>query len=164
MRRALCAVVLALVTLTPAQAIVVNPRVYTLVLGQQAFNPSDSTTYYFGANQVLGPSTVQSIAKIVPGHTGRITAAYVDTLNLTTQGTSENATLSLRLNATTDTTVTTVFQHDQAVGTPERFSANLNLVFDADDAIEAKIVTPAFATNPAGVYYVLTLVIEQAGR
>jgi hypothetical protein len=148
-----------------SDAAVTGPLEYSVSFAETAYNPADSTTYYFGTLESVGPNTTQSIAKIRFGHSGRIIKAYLDVFILTTNGTAENSTLSLRLNATTDTTVSATVVHNGGLGSSAVFSnLALDIPFIASDVFEAKIVTPAFSTNPQGIIYTLTLVVAQAGR
>lgn len=113
----------------------------------EAFNPADSTTYYFG-NPLAIPSTGNSnvVRRITMPKTGIITALYSN-WNNNTVSSNENNTIQIR-NITTNTTVivTTTFQYvgqsqlNVILGTPLNVNEN--------DLIDIIWTTPIYVTNP----------------
>lgn len=113
----------------------------------EAFNPANSTTYYFG-NPLGTPSTGNSnvVRRITMPKTGRITALYSNWNNQTVSS-NENNTIQIR-NITTNTTVivTTTFQYvgqsqlNVILGTPLNVNQN--------DLIDIIWTTPIYVTKP----------------
>lgn len=115
-----------------------------------AFNPSDSTTYYFGAGLGLSVSlTTADIKRLYIPVAGTITLARVTFSTTGTLGSNNQSTVSIRLNNTTDTTLSAVTTQDAAV--TSFASGALSVAVVAGDYIELKWVTPAWGTNPTAV-------------
>ena len=75
-----------------------------------------------------------------------------------TAGTTETSTASIRLNNTTDTTISSAVNlssNPYAVS-----NTSLNVAVVAGDYIEIKWVTPTWVTNPTGVSGSAMIVIE----
>jgi hypothetical protein len=117
-------------------------------------NPADATTYYIGQGR-LEHSTTAARRRILIPVAGTITKAYVSFSVEGTLGSNETSTFSLRLNNTSDTTVSASTKQDSAF---ESFpSGALSLAVVAGDYIEGKWVTPTWATNPTDI--VISLVV-----
>lgn len=126
-----------------------NPK----IIFQGAFgstNLNDSTVYYFGSLFGVTTGTTADTARIVVPCKCKIRKAHVFILAFTTAGSNEDVVMVIRKNNTTDSTLETkgldpskrtVFSND-----------NMDLDLDAGDYIEIKFTTPAWATNPVGVY------------
>lgn len=113
-------------------------------------SPADSTTYYLSPFHGFALAVTAVNHKIRIPRTGKILAVYLDGLVATTTSTAENSTVSFRLNDTTDTTIssTVVFN-----ASPFSFSnTGLSIAVTAGDYFNIKIATPAWVTNPIGVY------------
>ena len=113
-------------------------------------SPADSTTY------TLSPWNTYALATVMAGHkvriprTGKVLAVYIDGIVGTTLATTEDSTMSFRLNDTTDTTISSAVKFSAS---PFSFSNTaLSIAVTAGDYFNIKITTPAFATNPVGVY------------
>src|SRR3990167_8556905 len=78
-------------------------------------NPTDGLTAFYGAVAATGVSGVNDI---YVKRACRITEVRLSTDTVGTLGTAETATASVRVNNTTDTTISSVVQHDQVF---ERF-------------------------------------------
>jgi len=126
---------------------------YVLRGGQNVFNPADSTTYYFGRPFVNVGATTAAIRKIMVPRAGTVTRVDISVGNNTgTQGSNEVMTISLRLNNTTDTTLSSAFTINQVGGGSATFSVTgLTIAVAAEDYLEVKLVTPAWVTNPTNV-------------
>lgn len=134
----------------------------TLNSGQGGL-PSDSTAYYFG-NQ---PSVQMTTADGVYGRfyfpfACKITKAYLSFVVTATTTTAETFTTSVRVNSTTDYTISAACKMD---ATRQMFSnTSLNsgsfITIAAGDYIEVKVMTPAWATNPGTVYGSCVLEIQ----
>jgi len=67
---------------------------------------------------------------------------------------SENTTIYVRINNTTDVTVTTTFQFSATAYAPTVFTnTTLNTAVALGDYAEVKVVAPTYATNPTGVQF-----------
>jgi hypothetical protein len=133
-----------------------SPTCYSLNIMSSTTAPLDSTTYYFGAfNQ--GWTTSTPIRRIYIPRAGRITRVVLYMFALTTAGTAEDIVIVIRKNDTTDYTFSTV-----GLANASRFFSNyaLDIPVIAGDYIELKVTTPAWVTNPDGVYTYGSLFIE----
>lgn len=112
-------------------------------------NPNDGTTYYFGSKYQLAMSTVAASRRI---YIPRVfTVTMVDLYATFTNGTNETSTIYLRLNNTTDTTLSSAVAMNS---TPyHELVTGLSLTCVAGDYLEFKWVTPTWATNPTGLYW-----------
>lgn len=120
-------------------------------------NPGDATTYYFGngTNAALVATATATRRVYIPKE-GTIKAVY-GFYTQTAGASNENSTLSLRLNNTTDTTITTTIDNSA----PNAFSNTaLSIAVVTGDYIEGKWVTPTWATNPTGLGMGMIIYIE----
>lgn len=114
-------------------------------------SPADSTTYVFTPYPNLGTLSITAVNhKVFIPRAGKIIAAYLSCLTSSTLATAENSTVSIRLNDTTDTTVSSVVLFN-AVHT-EYSNTALGITVAAGDFITGKIATPAWVTNPTNIY------------
>lgn len=120
-----------------------------------AFNPADATTYYI----VITALTVSNYQRHYPSVTGTITRARILINNLGTIASNEANSIYIRLNDTTDYTLTTSL----AINNRNTMLdvTGLSIPISAStDFIEMKWITPTWATNPTNlvftVYYELT--------
>lgn len=111
---------------------------------------ADSTTYYLMNNQLL--SAASGVAGTIPSARYYVTSATTLTSVVGvykingTLGTSENMTLFVRVNDTTNTNVTTTLKGDSAINTISNTSLSISL--NAGDYFVFGLTTPAFVTNP----------------
>lgn len=115
----------------------------------------DNQTAYFG-NLPKAPTATVGISKVYPAQAGRITRAVIYCY-AGTAGTAEAWSLYIRKNGTTDHLIATI-----ATATNERIfsNTNLNILMQADDYLEMKLVNPAWVTNPATAIFSGTLNLE----
>lgn len=120
--------------------------VYTLQCGTGAnFTAADSTTYFFGGALTTNTSARSGI--YIP-LAGTIVSVDVVVFVGAVLATTETSTISLRLNNTTDTTISSDVQANAQI---QRYQANTSIAVVAGDFIEWKWVTPVWATNPTNV-------------
>lgn len=125
-----------------------NYGAYVIQLYVVNASPADSTTYYFPSYTSLSLNSVAANGKTRIPRTGKVLAVYID--GIATVGSGESSTISFRLNDTTDTTVSSAVVMN---ATPFAFSnTGLAVAVTAGDYFNIKIVTPAWVTNPTGVY------------
>lgn len=117
---------------------------YILPLLSNSSTFADGVTYYFG--NVTTKTTSAGTRKVYIRKAGTIKAADVYWI-ATTSGTNENISIYIRHNNTTDYLIETV-----GVSAAERYFTNssLSIAVAAGDYIEIKIVSPTWATDPAG--------------
>lgn len=121
---------------------------YALQFAAGQFNPADATVYYTGINPQSSGSTA-AVNRIYIPRAGTITAAYVVFDNSGTLGTTETSTVAIRVNNTTDNTISAAVTNDAR---PTVFSnTSLNIAVSAGDYIELKWTAPTWATNPTAV-------------
>lgn len=125
-----------------------------------AANPADSTTYYAGLPIASGYGIqgTHDIARIPVVKTGTIKAVTIRVIVDSITATSENVAISLRLNNTTDTSLTATSQWTARV--VDHLVTGLSIAVTAGDFIIIKIVTPAWATNPTDVSIAGDIYIE----
>lgn len=119
---------------------------YYITAMAQNFSPADATTYYMGVTGVAGAT--ESSFKIYIPRAGKITKARI--MIAGTNGTSETSTMSIRLNATTDTTISSTVALNALPYTA--VNSALSIAVAEDDYISVKWATPTWVTNPTGLY------------
>ncbi len=123
-----------------------NP--YTLNIRVSILFPAlDSTTYYFGYEN--NPTyAISSIYRVYIPQAGTIKKCYVNFTNGTI-GTNETSTISIRVNNTTDYTISSTVTND---ANPTAFSSTaMSVPVVAGDYIQLKWTTPIWVTNPLTV-------------
>lgn len=117
-------------------------------------SPADATTYYFGWFQSAGlPTSETGTTRIYIPRSGVLRKVYF-TSNPFTTGTSETSTFSIRLNGTTDTTITSTAAFNTAPFTASNTSMSVTL--SSGDYITIKWVTPTWVTNPTNITMMAT--------
>jgi len=133
---------------------------YALIGGQILNTPADSTSYFFGG-QGFNPSTTEGIHRVYIAKLGTIKAAYIQFINNGTLGTNETSSIYVRLNATTDTLISSNVKNDSGLATPYVVSSTaLSINVVAGDYFEIKWTTPAWATNPTQIIVLWQVYIE----
>jgi len=116
-------------------------------------NPADSTTYYLAQSVALTTNTAATAKNVqfyIP-FSCTITKVY-GTFSTSTGGSSENITIFVRVNNTTNTNVTTTFKLTNSGVTVNQFSnSGLSISLNAGDYISIGMTTPAWVTNPLSV-------------
>lgn len=133
------------------QAVPGSRSTFSVTFAASNFNPVDSTTYYI-VNENAPPQTTHSTAEFryyFTG-TGSIQKAYGLVRVSGTTGTTENVTIFIRLNNTTNTNITTTSQW--TTGDIPFNNPNLSISVAAGDYIEFGITTPSWTTNPTAVF------------
>jgi hypothetical protein len=128
------------------------------LMGISALNsPADATTYYYGvlANAI---QTTEGNSKLVISKAGTVTRIDLISTNTGTLGSNETSTVSFRLNATTDTTITSALVTNTTLSTYA--ATGLSTVVAAGDTFEIKWVTPTWATNPTNLRFTVLIYIE----
>jgi hypothetical protein len=134
-----------------------NLGAYELLAMIQNLNPTDATTYYFGAPGISFAFNTAAAHAIGINRTGIITRVNITIAAVTAYGSAETSTISIRKNNTTDTTITSTF----AVTTTTILTVTgLNCAVTAGDYVEIKWVTPTWATNPVGLYLNVQMFVE----
>jgi len=127
------------------------------VAGGYLAYPADGITYYFGGQYEATIGTVAALHRMYCPKAGTIKAAYIFWRAGGTPGTSENLSLYIRLNNTTDTLIATI-SNEQAV---KVFSNTaLSIAVAQGDYIEIKMVSPTWVTEPSLVYMSGVVFIE----
>jgi len=125
----------------------VAEKSYALTFGASSQSTTtDAQTMYWG-NMLVAPSTTANRWRIYIPKTGTIKACYIYSY-AGTAGTSENWSMYIRVNNTTDNLVQTL-----GAATSDRIwsSTGLSIAVTAGNYIEIKEVQPTWATNPATV-------------
>jgi len=121
-------------------------------LGGTTFNPADSTTYNFGLNVQLAPGTSTAGREFTFIRTGTVTR-FVFTTFMAGNGTSETIAVSLRnITTATDNSIGNITMDAGSNGTGVfNFTPSITIA-NTTDRYTIKFVTPAWVTNPTGVY------------
>jgi hypothetical protein len=131
---------------------------YSLFLqADTATSMADSTSFYFGQHARMGVVTTSSTYKVYIPKAGVIRAANIY-CGLGTKSSNENFTVAIRLNDTTDYTVTTTADLSPAFHININ-NTSLNIPVVAGDYICIKITTPAWGTDPANLRWCANLFI-----
>ena len=119
--------------------------------------PADAQTYYLAPNQQIESSATNNAnAKFIIPVDCTVTACYgAVTVGSGTLGSSENSTLYIRVNDTTDTTITSTLKMDATSVTFN--NTGLSISLSAGDYISFKLTTPTWAPNPAFVVISLSV-------
>lgn len=121
-------------------------------LGGTTLNPADATTYNFGLNVQLAPGTSTAGREFTFIRTGTVTR-FVFTTFMAGNGTSETIAVSLRnITTATDNSIGNITMDAGANGTGVfNFTPSIAIA-NTTDRYTIKFVTPAWVTNPTGVY------------
>jgi hypothetical protein len=121
-----------------------------------ALDPADATTYYFSPYPAYSSlATTAANHKIRIPRAGVIRRVYIEGVVVTTLGTSETSTISIRLNDTTDTTIVSTLALNAS---PLSYSnTSMSITVAQGDWITVKWATPTWVTNPVDVYMVATI-------
>lgn len=109
-------------------------------------NPVDATTYFQSNNNFTSTSTSSNFTKFMIPKTGTITSLYGGITVQGTLGSAQNATITVRLNDTTDTDVTTTQSFTSASNAVSL--TGLSIAVSAGDFVQIKITGPTWTTNP----------------
>ncbi len=124
-----------------------NSEIYCFdIFTANIFNPADATTYYSGASAWTSTANITYCAV---QRAGIITRARVQFWVGAVLGTSETATLYLRVNNTTDYTLTSAVVLSGRVYS--ELVTGLNISVATTDTLELKLVCPTYSTNPTSV-------------
>lgn len=128
-----------------------TPTVYTL--SNNSGNPADGATYFLanGSTTIAITASGNAQSRFYATMTCNITIVYGQVRVTGTLGTTENSTLSIRKNNTTDTTVTSTLQLNSA--TVDFSNTGLSIALAAGDYFELKLATPTWSTNPTTVSF-----------
>lgn len=133
---------------------------YTLYAesGAASFNPADATTYFFGSLGVAGVASSGGSRRLYVPKAGTIRSCYLYFFNGAT-GSAETSTMSIRVDNTSDTTVSDAVTNDAQ---PTVFgNASLATRVAEGSYIEMKWVTPTWVSNPTGVRLSAVIYIER---
>lgn len=119
---------------------------YVLEAQFASTSPADATTYFFGPffSAVMG--TTSGNHRVYIPRAGVITR--VDLFMSGTAGSSETSTISVRLNDTTDTTITSILNLSTF---PVYVTNAISITVAAGDWVNIKWLTPTWVTNPTGI-------------
>lgn len=134
-----------------------------VILTHAAFTPVNSTTYTFGVGTVAPVANGSPYSKVYPFQKGVIRSVHFQMMlnNGKASSSSENVAVYLRLNNTTDYTITTTADFGGSSRTNRQYTVtNLNVPLTTSDFIEAKVVTPAWATPPISVVMTMVVIID----
>lgn len=119
---------------------------------------TDGATYFISETEPLNTRTSSgtTIQKLIVPYTGSMVAAYGLVTNTGTSS-ADNVSIIIRINNTTDVTVTSSLQLT-ATSNPIVNTA-LNTAVTAGDFLEVKFVSPTWGTNPTSVSMSLSILL-----
>lgn len=135
------------------------PGGYVLYIVTFSASPQDGITYFLSMSQAMTVYTASGNAdsRLYIPKAGTVTACY-GTFTCTA-GSGQTSTLSIRLNNTTDTTVSSAIVMDAADNTFN--NAALSIAVAAGDYLELKILCPTWTpTNPTVVRSSISIYIQ----
>ena len=149
------------ITVTNGDGVSGNPTIaglgYVIQLNQAQTNWADATVYYFGgAPQATG--TTADTNRVYLPKAGTIKAIYASFQQVATGVGTENSTIAVRLNNTTDITVSSAVLNNATFTTVS--NTGLSTAVVAGDYIEGKFTAATWATNPTQGKIWLTVYIE----
>ena len=109
-------------------------------------NPADARTYYLGCFPSIAPTTTADRTRCYIPKSGRITAVYGTFWNSGTLSSAQTATIAVRINNTTSTTVASTVTNNAVMTTFG--DGNLSIDVSAGDYFEVTFTTPTWTTNP----------------
>jgi len=124
----------------------------TIPFHSNAFNPLDATNYFLGGiTNLLAPSTTNTDQDFTIGFAGTIIGCVIQAHGNTTQGSSEDVTVSLRNNtANTTNTIGTFKTNATSTTTVSTAITGVSIAVGATDSICLQI-NGTWATNPQGL-------------
>lgn len=130
-----------------------------IILAGAALNPADATTYYMGLQIYnIAPPTTADTRRFFIRKSCTIVAADVLIAISGSPGSSEASTMYVRVNNTTDTTISSAITHDAVYQSFNNTALNISI--SAGDYIELKWTTPTWVTNPTSVQTTVKLYIR----
>lgn len=125
----------------------INAKGYALNLGATQFSYLANTTYYFGM-PITTPSTTAAIRRVYIPQSGTIKGGQIY-MRTTAATSTENWTLSIRLNNSSNTTFATLGNNS----TDKIFAtSSLSISVAAGDYIEIITTTPGWTTAPGNTF------------
>jgi len=126
-----------------------DTKIYPVVFHSFLFDPNDATNYFFGGiSNLLPPSQTNTNQDFKVGYACTVVGCVIQAHGNTTQGSSEDITLSLRNNTTNTTTVIGVFKTNAtSTTTVSTVITGLNIPVGANDNICLQM-NGTWATNP----------------
>ena len=141
----------------PKKVLLNNLGAYSLEFGMSNGSPADATTYFLGSWDGQGFQTTGGNRRVYIQRAGKITKADVFMV-VASPGSNETSTMSVRVNNSTDTTISSSIEANSST---EHFSNNsMSVSVAVGDYVEIKWVTPTWVTNPTGVYIKVRLFVE----
>lgn len=127
------------------------PGGYTLFMVTFSSSPADAQTYFLSMSQAMTTYTASGNAdtRLYIPKAGTILACYGVVTVGGTLGSAGSSTLSIRLNNSSDTTVSSSIPMTSASNTFN--NTGLSITVAAGDYIEYKWLTPTWGTNPTVV-------------
>lgn len=122
-------------------------------------NPSDNTIYYIGQFPSLGLTTSATGRQSQFPFDYTVIAANIEIIVSGTLGSAENSTLVLRIDNTTDTTISSTVKFNAVSN--QQFVTGLNIDILSTNKFQLKLTTATWATNPTNPYGTITLFLKR---
>lgn len=117
-------------------------------------NPADATVYYIGEFPQLTLTISATGRKSKLPYDYTIIAANIQIITAGTLATNENSTLAIRINNTTDTTVSSIVKFNAVLY--QEFVSGLAIDVLSTDDFQSKLTTATWVTNPTTPYGTIT--------
>lgn len=135
------------------------PLLFAVAGDAGGFNPVDATTYFSGTFEGTDPATGETGISLNIPFNCLIRGAVIQTFVGGTLGSNEAGTFSIRINGTTNTTLSAAITFT-AQSTIFNISG-LTIALNQGDRLQLRFVAPTWATNPTVVLYQCTLLLDQ---
>lgn len=133
-----------------------STRGQVLFVQSDTFSPADGVTYAI-LNGDVPVSSVDGRYRMQICNSRTITACYGSLTVAGTLGSTQNATIAIRLNNTSNTNVTTTLQFNNASATFSNTGLNISVV--AGDYINFILISPTWTTNPTQCSFSITALL-----
>lgn len=121
-------------------------------------SPADGTVYYIGSPFNIAPTTTADNRRIYVRKACTIKTADIGIVVAGVLGTGESSTIAIRVNNTTDTTISSAVTHSALY---QQFSnTGLSISLSAGDYFEIKWTTPTWSTNPTNAQMTVMIYAE----
>lgn len=136
---------------------VITDDVFQVTFLSDQSSPAASNTYYLGPIKYIWNAFSAANNRYRLPVNCTLVNWTISNLNVTANGTSENTTLAVRVNNTTDNNLSTTLQFNGAFDV----SGTSSTQYSAGDLINIKIVTPGWVTPPINTTIAVTLWFKQ---
>ena len=150
------------ITGTSGTVAVMTNLCFPIHMAHGLYSPGDGATLYFGGIGNSGnPSTTATYARVYIPVNCTLIGYDLNCLISGVAGSGESSTFAVRVDNTTDITLTSAMTYSAGSGINESHASNLNTNINAGSYINIKWTTPTWVTNPTNVNQGIVLWFKQ---